>query len=270
MTKTILITGSTDGIGLAAAKEFVKLGHHVLLHGRSDSKLAAASEQLLALNNNAEIETYQADLSIKDDIDELATRIFEHHRNLDVLINNAGVYVTSDSMSADGLDVRFMVNTFAPYMLTQLLEPLLGNSGRVINLSSAAQAPVDPEVLRAPSSLSDSEVYAQSKLALTMWSRHEALAQAGEGPMIVAVNPGSLLGTKMVKEAYGRDGADIQIGADILVKAALSDEFADANGRYFDNDSGQFASPHPDAMDAEKIARISMVIEEILDGQAVA
>ena len=88
--------------------------------------------------------------------------------------------------------------------------------------------------------------------------------------MIVAVNPGSLLGTKMVKEAYGRDGADIQIGADILVKAALSDEFADANGRYFDNDSGQFASPHPDAMDAEKIARISMVIEEILDGQAVA
>lgn len=139
MTKTILITGSTDGIGLAAAKEFVKLDHHVLLHGRSESKLVSASEQLLAINPDAHIETYQADLSIKDDVDELATRIFEHHRNLDVLINNAGVYATNDSMSADGLDVRFMVNTFAPYMLTQLLEPLLGNSGRVINLSSAAK-----------------------------------------------------------------------------------------------------------------------------------
>jgi NAD(P)-dependent dehydrogenase (short-subunit alcohol dehydrogenase family) len=267
MTKTILITGSTDGIGLAAAKEFVKLGHHVLLHGRSDSKLDAASEQLLTISPDAQIEAYQADLSIKDDVDELATRIFEHHRNLDVLINNAGVYVTADSMSADGLDVRFMVNTFAPYMLTQLLEPLLGNSGRVINVSSAAQSPVDPESLRVPSSLSDGEVYAQSKLALTMWSRYEALDQADEGPMIVAVNPGSLLDTKMVREAYGRPGADIQIGADILVRAALSDEFADANGLYFDNDAGQFASPHPDAMDAEKIARISLVIEEVLDGK---
>lgn len=119
-----------------------------------------------------------------------------------------------------------------------------------------------------PCSLSDGEVYAQSKLALTMWSRHEALDQAGEGPLIVAVNPGSLLDTKMVREAYGRGRADVQVGADILVKAALSDEFADANGLYFDNDSGQFASPHPDALDAAKIARVSQVIEEILDGQS--
>lgn len=68
--------------------------------------------------------------------------------------------------------------------------------------------------------------YAQSKLALTMWSRSLALSLNGDGPAIIAVNPGSLLGTKMVKEGFGMAGGDIGIGAEILVRAALEDEFA--------------------------------------------
>ena len=96
--------------------------------------------------------------------------------------------------------------------------------------------------------LEDYEAYAQSKLALTMWSRHLALELGKNGPVIVAVNPGSLLASKMVKEGFGVAGNDIRIGADILVRAALSDEFADASGQYFDNDAGQFNPPHPDAL----------------------
>ena len=65
-------------------------------------------------------------------------------------------------------------------------------------------------------------------------------------------------------EGFGVAGADIGIGADILVRAALSDEFGEATGRYFDNDSGRFASPHPDALDAQKSQDIVGVIEAIL------
>ncbi|MCB1800010.1 MAG: oxidoreductase, partial [Gammaproteobacteria bacterium] len=82
--------------------------------------------------------------------------------------------------------------------------------------------------------------------------------------VFVAVNPGSLLATKMVKEGFGMDGNDIRIGSDILIRAALSDEFAEASGLYFDNDKGRFASPHPDALDLQKCKDVVRVIEEVL------
>lgn len=139
-----------------------------------------------------------------------------------------------------------------------------GIGSRVVNLSSAAQAPLDPGALSGVSPLDDGMVYAQSKLALTMWSRHLAEEFGDKGPAVIAVNPKSFLGSKMVKEAYGVAGSDLNIGADILCRAALSEEFADASGRYFDNDTGRFASPHPDAMDARKCEQIVKVIEAVL------
>jgi hypothetical protein len=102
------------------------------------------------------------------------------------------------------------------------------------------------------------------KLAITMWSRSMALSLSDDGPAIVAVNPRSMPGSKMVKEAYGAAGGNLRIGAEFLCRAALSDEFADASGRYFDNDIGQFASPHPDALDIQKREAIVRVIEAVL------
>ena len=263
MTKTILITGATDGIGLETAKLLAGRGQRVLLHGRSAEKLVAARAQLAQTTGAGEIETYRADLSQLDEVAALAAAVAENHAGLDVLINNAGVFKTRDPVTASGLDSRFMVNTIAPYLLTQRLLPLLPADGRVINLSSAAQAPVELAALAGKVRLDDNQAYAQSKLALTMWSVHLARSLAG-GPAVIAVNPASFLGSKMVKEAYGREGGDLGIGADILVRAALSEEFADASGRYFDNDRGQFASPHPDALDAHKNARIVQGIEAVL------
>jgi NAD(P)-dependent dehydrogenase (short-subunit alcohol dehydrogenase family) len=134
----------------------------------------------------------------------------------------------------------------------------------VVNLSSAAQSPVDPKALAGEGRLSDGAAYAQSKLALTMWSRSLALSLKASGPAIIAVNPGSMLGSKMVKDAFGVDGGDIRIGADILRRAALEDEFAAASGQYFDNDSGQFTSPHPDALDQGKSQEVIRMIETVL------
>ncbi len=264
MQKTILVTGSTDGIGLETAKILIAEGHKVLLHGRNPNKLTDVVNLLATAADESQIESYVADLSSMEEVRALAKQIKAKHNHLDVLINNAGVYNPSTLITLDGLDSRYAVNTYAPYLLSQLLLPIMDSSSRIVNLSSAAQAAFSANDMAKPSPLSDSTVYAQSKLALTMWSRHLGLAIKGTGPMIVAVNPASMLGSKMVKQAYGVAGGDLSIGADILTRAALADEFAEATGQYFDNDRGQFASPHPDALDVAKTAKVVDVLEQVL------
>ncbi|MEM9136696.1 MAG: SDR family NAD(P)-dependent oxidoreductase [Cyanobacteria bacterium P01_F01_bin.42] len=264
MSKTILITGATDGIGLETAEMLVSMGHHVLLHGRNPSKLADTERKLAAQTGGERVESYLADLSSLANVAEFAIAVTEKHDKLDVLINNAGVYNTDSPVTQDGLDVRFVVNAIAPYVLTQKLLPLFGESGRVLNVSSAAQSPVDLRALAGEVSLVASAAYAQSKLAMIMWSRSLAQSIGSRGPSVIAVNPGSLLGSKMVKQAFGIPGGDIRVGAKILTRLALEDEFADVSGEYFDNDLGRFNAPHADALDAQKVQAVVECIENII------
>jgi NAD(P)-dependent dehydrogenase (short-subunit alcohol dehydrogenase family) len=265
MQKTILITGATDGIGLETAKALTQQGHHVLIHGRNPAKVHKVVTALSRLSKNAIIESYIADLSTLSEVEALATQIKSNHKRLDILINNAGVYKVSDITTSDNLDVRFVVNTIAPYLLTQKLLPLFGATGRIVNLSSAAQSTVDLEALTSPNAGKlDGPVYAQSKLALTMWSIELANTLLDNGPAVIPVNPASFLGSKLVKEAYGVDGNDLAIGADILRRAALSDEFASASGQYFDNDSGLFKDPHADALNPAKNRKLVETLDRLL------
>ena len=259
MTKTILITGATDGIGLLTATNLAAEGHTVLLHGRNAAKLKMAKSQV-----GGTTETYSADLTAMSEVRAMAAAILQAHTQLDVIINNAGVLKLGNPMTADGYDARFMVNTFAPYVLTRALLPIMPKDGRIVNLSSAAQAPIDLDAMHGRKPLDDMSAYAQSKLAITIWSREMAKELPG-GPVVVAVNPGSLLASKMVKEGFGVAGNDLQIGASVLRKAALGDSFAQASGKYFDNDSGQFAQPNGAALDAGHSTGVMHAINEICD-----
>lgn len=270
MQKIILITGATDGIGLETAKALTQQGHHVLIHGRNPAKVHKVVTALSRLSKNAIIESYIADLSTLSDVDMLTTQIKSNHKRLDILINNAGVYKVSEVTTPDNLDVRFVVNTIAPYLLTQKLLPLFDATGRIVNLSSAAQSSVDLDALTSPNAGElDGPVYAQSKLALTMWSIELANSLSNSrlesGPAVIPVNPASFLGSKLVKDAYGVDGNDLAIGADILCRAALSEEFANASGKYFDNDSGLFKDPHADALDPAKNRQLVTVLDQLLE-----
>ena len=255
MPKTILITGATDGIGLEAAKLLARDGHTVLVPGRSKDNLDEAGAAI-----GGETQSYQADLSRSADVVGLIDAIKRDHTRLDILINNAGVLKAPNTVSPEGLDLRFMVNTIAPYMLTKGLLGLIPAEGRIINLSSAAQAPVDIAALQGGHPTGAMDAYAQSKLAITMWSRDLA-ARLPDGPIVVAVNPGSLLASKMVKEGFGVAGNDLSIGAEILYRAALAPDFADASGRYFDNDARAFGQPHPDALNTGKVSAVMQAIE---------
>lgn len=181
--------------------------------------------------------SYQADLSSLEETAALAQAITANHERIDVLVNNAGVLNAPQPIQPNGQDIRFVVNTSAPHVLTTALLPILPSDGRVISLSSAAQAPVDLAALAGDTRLDDMGAYAQSKRAVTLWFAQMAAAHM-RGPVFIVVNPGSLLATKMVKEGFGIAGNDLQIGADILCRLALDDAFSQASGIYWDNDAG--------------------------------
>lgn len=263
MPKTILLTGATDGIGLVTAKLLVELGHTLLIHGRNAEKLRNTQSDLQQINDQASVTCYQADFSDLQDVATMTEQLLSDQQQLDVIINNAGVLSTNQNITTDGLDLRFVVNTLAPYVITQRLMPLLNSQSRVLNLSSAAQSPVNLAALIGQQTLPDMAAYAQSKLAITMWNNALAAQHGQQGPVFIAINPGSLLDTKMVQEAFGRTNGGADVGANILLRAALADEFADATGKYFDNDIGRFGAPHPHALDAAKIQPVMQAIENL-------
>jgi len=257
MSKTILITGATDGIGLLTAQKLAKAGHNVLLHGRSAKKLEKAAAHV-----GGSPRTYRADLSKMGEVVALANAVGADHPQLDVLINNAGILKSPETQTEAGRDIRFDVNTLAPYILTKHLLPIIPAAGRIVNLSSAAQAPVDVGAMQSFRPMGDMDAYAQSKLAITIWSA--AMAEdLPDGPAIIAVNPGSLLASKMVKEGFGVAGSDLTIGADILIAAALDPTFADASGNYYDNDNRRFAAPHNAAADARHVTAVMEALADL-------
>lgn len=263
--KTILITGSTDGIGKLTAAKLAKAGHRILLHGRNSEKLRRTITEIKETSGNDKIDGFVSDLSDFESVRQIISELSGKTSNIDVLINNAGVFKSSVQSNQDGLDLRFAVNYFAPYLLTHGLLPLLNNSRapRVINLSSAAQSPVSINALNGNETLSEQMAYAQSKLALTMWSFH--LAQNVDSLNVIAVNPGSLLNTRMVQEAYGKFWSSADKGANILYELAVSDQYNDSTGKYFDNDKGAFSKAHINAYDQEKIIQLISETGKILN-----
>lgn len=266
--RSILITGSTNGIGKLAAIQLAKNGHKVLLHGRNSEKLMLAIQEVKEQSGNSNIDGFIADFSNLQDVKSMGEKILDTVSSLDVLINNAGIFNTSNPRNHEGRDVRMVVNYLAPYLLTKMLLPLLQKSSdsRIVNLSSAAQSPVDANALSINPELSTQQAYAQSKLALTMWSFD--LAQQLSNSTVVAVNPGSLLNTKMAIEAYGQHWSSADKGSSLLVDLSTSSEFEGISGKYFDNDlgdpRGRFGPAHSDAYNQQKIDQLISQTELIV------
>src|SRR5918994_5118758 len=141
---TILVTGTTDGLGRRVAQEFAAEGATVLLHGRSPERLEATLEELRSQPGSEKANSYLADLSSLAAVRDLAERILSEHDRLDVLVNNAGIIAPERKESEEGYELTFAVNYLSHFLLTRLLLPLLKDSvpARIINVASAGQSPL--------------------------------------------------------------------------------------------------------------------------------
>ena len=263
MKKKILITGATDGIGRLVAIELANQGHQVYIHGRNPEKVEQAIEEIKKSTGNTQVEAFIADFSDLNAVKSMSREVTSKISELDVLINNAGVFNSPVSV-VGSTDIRFLVNYLAPVLLTHSLLPILRNSSnpRIINLGSAAQAPVSTANLKSSRNLSAQQAYAQSKLAFTMWTFH--LSHTVQDINSIVVNPGSLLDTKMAKEAFGQVWSPAEKGSDIMMKLALSAEYSNASGKYYDNDKGGFGNAHPEAYQSAKVTELIEVTKEVL------
>lgn len=266
MKKTILVTGSTDGIGKLVAKQFAAEGHQVIIHGRNSGKTDKVISEIKSLHKDASLLKTVADFSDLSQVSILGDQLKKEISVIDVLINNAGVFKSPDPITKDKLDVRFVVNYLAHVVLTNVLMPLLSRSTqpRIISLSSAAQASVSFDALAGKEDLPAQSAYAQSKLALTMWSNY--LSQKLSTATVIAVNPGSLLNTRMAQEAYGQYWSSADKGSKILYQLALSEKHKNDSGKYFDNDKGSFSEAHADAYNQLKISSLIDFTNSILQG----
>ena len=238
--RVILITGATDGLGRGVARELAAAGATVLLHGRDAERGRAVREEIQRETGSDRLGWYQADLSSLEEVRDLADRVEREQPRLHVLVNNAGIGTAGPGdgrrvESRDGLELRFAVNYLAGYLLTRRLEPLLVRSapGRIVNVSSAGQAPIDFDDVQLERGYSGVQAYCQSKLAQIMFTFDLAERLQGTGVTATCLHPATYMPTKMVRAAGTAPVSDLADGVRATSRLIADPDLEGVTGRYF-------------------------------------
>jgi NAD(P)-dependent dehydrogenase (short-subunit alcohol dehydrogenase family) len=231
--KTILITGSTDGVGRRVAQRLARPGMTILLHGRNRVR----GEQVLADIRKAggAGAFYEADFAALAEIRALAAAVARDHERLDVLINNAGIGSGGSTASArqtsrDGHELRFAVNYLAGFLLTYLLMPRLkaGEAARIVNVSSLGQQAIEFDDVMLTRGYTGMRAYCQSKLAQILFTVDLAQELDGTGMTTNALHPATYMDTTMVRTGGITPISTVDEGAEAILHLA---EGADMTGR---------------------------------------
>lgn len=262
--RAVLITGATDGIGKQTAIDLAEKGYHVIIHGRSKEKAETALQEIHKLTGSEFLSAVYADLSSLNQVRKLAENVMANYSKLDVLINNAGIYMKERKLSIDGYEMTFAVNHLSHFLLTNLLLDLLkqSNDGRIVNVSSIAHqnSKLDWNNLNGEKSFSAYGAYSLSKLANVLFSNELANRLKGTNTKSNSLHPG-VITTKLLKAGFNMSGASVKKGAGTSVFLASSDEAAHINGEYLID--CQIARPHSTANDREVLKKFWQVSEEM-------
>ncbi|MEJ5314707.1 MAG: SDR family oxidoreductase [Anaerolinea sp.] len=256
--KTVLITGSTDGIGKQTALELARRGWRVFLHGRNLRRGEEARREILRQVPQADITCLNADFSSLEEVRQLARVVLSLTPRLDALVNNAGVFLHQRLLSRDGFEMNFAVNHLAHFLLTNLLLGLLQSSApaRVVTVSSVMHrnGRLNLEDLQMEQGYTGSRAYAASKLMNVLFAAELARRMEGKGVTSNSLHPG-VVATKMLREAFpSLQGSSLEEGAATSVFLVTAPDLEGVTGKYFEH--GQMASCHPLAEDREVCAQL--------------
>jgi NAD(P)-dependent dehydrogenase (short-subunit alcohol dehydrogenase family) len=260
--RIVLVTGSTDGLGREVARRLAARGDHVIVHGRSAERGNALVAEI-AKAGRGSARFYAADFASLAEVRRFADEVTRDYPRLDVLVNNAGVWVDAAKgrlTSTDGHELHFAVNYLAGYLLTHRLLPLLekGRAPRIVNVSSGAQQAIDFDNVMLERDYSDRRGYAQSKLAQILFTVDLAADLQPKGIVAYALHPSTMMNTPMVLSRGASARSSVDDGAAAVLQAIATDA---PSGTYFNVQ--QPATPNAQAADAEARARLRALSRQL-------
>lgn len=277
MSDTVcVVTGANSGIGKATATELARLGARVVMvcrderRGRDAQAEIQAAAELAHPSRADTVDLRIADLAVQEEVYHLGETIRADYDRLDVLVNNAGVFLDARQETVDGIEATFAINHLAPFLLTHLVLPRLRDTAgrvgesRIINVSSEAHrgASIHFDDLNAEAGYNPLQAYAQSKLANILFTHELSRRLQGAGVLVNAVHPG-IVNTNIWRGSgwmsrlarlfswlYKRPDE----GARSVVYLAASPEMADVTGQYFKET--EIVNPSPEAYDEKTETRL--------------
>src|SRR5688572_4716239 len=197
--KVVMVTGSTDGLGREVARRSAALGAHVIVHGRNQERGNAVVSEI-AKEGKGTAKFYAADFASLAEVRALGQRILKDYDRLDVLVNNAGVWLRDRQVSKDGHEMHFAVNYLAGFLLTHTLLPKIVASApsRIVNVASGAQSPIDFNDVMLERPGAAGRGYGQSKLAQILFTVDLAEELKGKNVVVTALHPATMMDTTLV------------------------------------------------------------------------
>jgi NAD(P)-dependent dehydrogenase (short-subunit alcohol dehydrogenase family) len=245
--KTILITGSTDGIGKQTALQLAMINSNIILHGRNSVKGRSTINEIKEKSGNENLQLFISDLSSQNQVHRLVHDLIKSHARLNVLINNAGVFMPRRALTEDGLEMTFAVNCLAPFLVANELLDILVDAApsRIINVASIAHwnARIDWNNLQGERRYDGFEVYAASKLGIILLTYALAERLKSSEVTVNCLHPG-VIKTKLLSSGFGDyPGEPPEVGARTPVYLATSSEVEGVTGKYFENCKPVQSSP---------------------------
>lgn len=235
--KTVLITGSTSGLGAEVATRIGAMGATVIVHGRSEERGREVVDAINAAGPGKAI-FYQADLGSLAEVKALADRVKDEQSALHLLINNAGILGANGDprqTSADGHELIFAVNYLSHFLLTRELLPLLEASApaRIVNVASIGQRPLNFDDIMMQSGFNTTGAYSQSKLAQIMFTITLSEQLDASKVTVNSLHPATFMDTPMVTSTGGQPRASVNDGAAAVMQLAVGAGLTGRTGLYF-------------------------------------
>lgn len=229
----VLVTGATNGVGEAVAHALAGSGHDVIVHGRDENKCTRVVQTIGAAGGRAFAEV--CDLASLSEVAAMATRLAA--RNIDVIVNNAGVWLNERVMTRDGFEATWQINHLAPFLLTTTLLPRLLErpDARVINVSSSGHRAggIHFDDVSLERSFTGMRAYCQSKLANVLFTQELARRTQGTSLVTHALHPGAVKTKLLSATGFNPPAISPQQSAGACVALAVGPDARNSSGLYF-------------------------------------